>query len=181
MEQVPSKPFVQIADLLQRAEELEKRHSEIARQAQQALELPKRTLKVFLESGYEYMARSGKRNRIWYRRPAHLSMRIKDGEARYYAAVDHFFRVAEGDADPPDQLVVVPILDSVHDLYESRTGRNLTRDEEVRIELCLDRIEEALDRGIDLFEVSKASIEPLESLLVVTRQHLEQYLSRLEQ
>jgi hypothetical protein len=69
---------------------------------------------------------------------------------------------------------------SVFGGYQSGTGRSLKEDEEVRIGLCLERIEEALDQGINLFEASKGYIEPGEFPLVVTRRHLEEYLSRLE-
>jgi hypothetical protein len=185
MEQRISNHAPGIADLLRRAEELEKRHSELVQQAEQALKLTGRAHKVFLKDGYEYVTKNGKRYRIRYRsvrprRSVERSMRIIGGRAQYYLSADHFFSVVEDEAAPPDQLVVVPMLESVFELYQARTGRSLVEDEEVRIELCLDRIEEALDRGIDLLEVSKGSIEPLESPLVVTRQHLEEYLNRLE-
>jgi hypothetical protein len=91
MKQIPSNPALGIADLLQRAEELEKRHSELERQAEQVLEFPPKTLRVFLEDGYEYIAKNGKRYRIWYSPPPSRSMRTKGGMTQYYSAFDLFF------------------------------------------------------------------------------------------
>jgi hypothetical protein len=176
MKQISSIPVLGVADLLRRAEELEKRHAELMRQAEQALDLPPKTLRVFLEDGYEYNAKNSKRYRIWYRPLPSRSMRTKGGKTQFYDAFDHFFSVAEGDAIPPDEVVVVPIVASVFRSYESKTGRSLREDEEIRIGLCLERIEEALDRGLDLFGASL--VEPRESPLLVTPAHLERYLSR---
>ena len=105
-------------------------------------------------------------------------MRTVAGKTQFYDAFDHFFLVVESGMPLPDEVVVVPIFPTVFQFYKNATGRSLAADEDVRLMLCLDRIEEGLDRGLDLLEASRA--EPNQSPLAVTRTHLERYLQGVE-
>ncbi len=120
-----------------------------------------------------HTARDGKRYRIRYRGPKQ-SIRQEHGALRVLDSVDHFFRVVEEGKQRPEYLIVVLILSSVYDLYKAETKRDLHKDEDVRIQLCLAKLKKMLDRGIELSKAGKTG--QMEAALTVGQDELREHL-----